>query len=218
MDTEEPVRGPDGLCQLVKANEVGEALGLIGDNPRHAYSGYADKVASEKKILRDVFVRGDRWFRTGDLMKQDTEGYVYFIDRIGDTYRWKGENVSTAEVEQRLADAPGVKEVIAYGVPVPGHEGKAGMVALVVEGRFAAKPFADWVDRELPVYARPAFVRLIKAADTTGTFKYKKTDLVADGFDPARVDGPLYVRGGKNGYAKFSEAARAAIMDGETRL
>jgi fatty-acyl-CoA synthase len=218
METEEPVRGPDGLCQLVRANEVGEAIGRIGDDPRHAYSGYADKAASEKKILRDVFVRGDRWFRTGDLMKQDSEGYVYFIDRIGDTYRWKGENVSTAEVEQRLTDAPGVKEVIAYGVPVPGHEGKAGMVALVVEGRFAAKPFADWVDRELPAYARPAFVRLIKAADTTGTFKYKKVDLVADGFDPDRIDGPLYVRGGKNGYARFSEAARAAIMNGETRF
>jgi fatty-acyl-CoA synthase len=218
IDTEEPVRGADGLCQPAKPGEVGEALGRIGDDIRHAFSGYADKAASEKKILRDVFVRGDRWFRTGDLMRQDTEGYVYFIDRIGDTYRWKGENVSTAEVEQRLADAPGVKEVIAYGVPVPGHEGKAGMVAVVADGRFAIKPFADWVDHELPVYARPAFVRLIKEADTTGTFKYKKTDLVADGFDPARVDGPLYVRGGKSGYAKLTDAAREAILNGETRL
>ncbi|RZI98347.1 MAG: long-chain-acyl-CoA synthetase [Brevundimonas sp.] len=218
METEEPVRGADGLCQLAKAGEVGEALGMIGDDTRHAFSGYADKASSEKKILRDVFTRGDRWFRTGDLMKQDGEGYVYFIDRIGDTYRWKGENVSTAEVEQRLADGPGVKEVIAYGVPVPGHEGKAGMVALVVDGRFAAREFADWVDQELPVYARPAFVRLIKSADTTGTFKYKKTDLVADGFDPEKVDGALYVRGGKNGYAKLSDTARAAILNGETRL
>lgn len=218
MDTEEPVRGPDGLCQLVKPGEVGEALGLIGDDTRHAFSGYADKAASDKKIMRDVFVRGDRWFRTGDLMRQDGEGYVYFIDRIGDTFRWKGENVSTAEVEQRLADAPSVKEVIAYGVPVPGHDGKAGMVALVVDGRFAARPFADWVDQELPSYARPVFVRLIKAADTTGTFKYKKTDLVSDGFDPDRVEGPLYVRGGKNGYTKLTEAARDTILAGDTRL
>ncbi|MGZ9113660.1 MAG: AMP-binding protein, partial [Brevundimonas sp.] len=218
MENEEPVRGSDGLCQPAKAGEVGEALGMIGDDIRHAFSGYADKAASEKKILRDVFVRGDRWFRTGDLMKQDSEGYVYFIDRIGDTFRWKGENVSTAEVEQRLADAPGVKEVIAYGVPVPGHEGKAGMVALVVDGRFAPRPFADWVDQELPVYARPAFVRLIKSADTTGTFKYKKTDLVTDGFDPEKVDGALYVRGGKNGYARLTDVARQSILDGETRL
>lgn len=218
VDSEEPMRGGDGLCQLAKAGEVGEALGMIGDDIRHAFSGYADKAASEKKILRDVFVRGDRWFRTGDLMKQDSEGYVYFIDRIGDTYRWKGENVSTAEVEQRLADAPGVQEVIAYGVPVPGHEGKAGMVALVMDGKFAPRSFADWVDAELPAYARPAFVRLIGAADTTGTFKYKKTDLMADGFDPDKIDGALYVRGGKNGYAKFTEAARDAILNGDTRL
>ena len=218
IDTEEPVRGPDGLCQLARAGEVGEAIGQIGDDTRHAFSGYADKAASEKKILRDVFVRGDRWFRTGDLMKQDSEGYVYFIDRIGDTYRWKGENVSTAEVEQRLADGPGVKEVIAYGVPVPGHEGKAGMVALVIDGRFGARAFADWVDQELPVYARPAFLRIIKSADTTGTFKYRKMDLVADGFDPAKVEGPVYVRGGKSGYTKLSDAARQAILNGETRL
>jgi fatty-acyl-CoA synthase len=218
LDTELPARGPDGLCQPTRPGEVGEAIGRIGDDSRHDFSGYADKAASEKKILRDVFTRGDRWFRTGDLMRQDSDGYVYFIDRIGDTYRWKGENVSTAEVEQRLADAPGVKEVIAYGVPVPGQDGKAGMVALVVEGRFSAKAFAEWADQELPPYARPAFVRLIKSADTTGTFNYKKTDLVADGFDPDKVEGALYVRGGKNGYAKLTEAARAAILSGETRL
>ncbi|HWW12227.1 MAG TPA: long-chain-acyl-CoA synthetase [Brevundimonas sp.] len=218
IDTELPVRGPDGLCQLAKPGEVGEALGMIGDDTRHAFSGYADKAASEKKILRDVFAKGDRWFRTGDLMKQDSDGYIYFIDRIGDTYRWKGENVSTAEVEQRLADAPGIKEVVAYGVPVPGQEGKAGMVALVIDGRFSAKVFAEWVDQELPSYARPAFIRLIKSAETTGTFKYRKIDLVADGFDPDKVDGALYVRGGKNGYAKLTEAARAAILSGETRL
>jgi len=218
IETEEPVRGPDGLCQPVKANEIGEAIGIIGDDTRHAYSGYADKAASEKKVLRDVFVRGDRYFRTGDLMRQDSEGYVYFVDRIGDTYRWKGENVSTAEVEQRLADAPGILEVIAYGVPIPGQEGKAGMVALVVDGRFSQKAFAEWVDQELPTYARPAFVRLIKAADTTGTFKYRKVDLVAEGFDPEKVDGALFVRGGKSGYTKLSEAARAAILSGETRL
>ncbi len=218
VDSEEPARGPDGLCQLARPGEVGEAIGRIGDDIRHAFTGYADKAASEKKILRDVFVRGDRWFRTGDLMRQDTEGYVYFIDRIGDTFRWKAENVSTAEVEQRLADAPGVKEVIAYGVPVPGHDGKAGMVALVIDGKFVARTFADWVDQELPVYARPVFVRIIKAADTTGTFKYRKMDLVTDGFDPQKVDGPIYVRGGKSGYTKMSEAALAAILGGETRL
>ena len=218
LDTELPVRGSDGLCRLARPGEIGEAIGLIADDNRHDFSGYADKAASQKKILTDVFKKGDRWFRTGDLMRQDRQGYFYFVDRIGDTFRWKGENVSTAEVEQRLADAPGVKEVVAYGVPVPGQEGKAGMVALVTEGRFDAPAFAAWVDRELPPYARPCFVRQLKSADTTGTFKYRKSDLVADGFDPDRVPGGVWVKGGKNGYTKLSAKARDAIVSGETRL
>lgn len=218
VETEMPVRGPDGLCRLTGVGQIGEAIGLIGNDIRHDFSGYADKAASEKKIITDVFQPGDRWFRTGDLMRQDREGYFYFIDRVGDTFRWKSENVSTSEVEQRLADAPGVQEVIAYGVPVPGYEGKAGMVALVVDGKFAPQAFCDWVDAELPFYARPVFVRLIKSADTTGTFKYKKSDLVADGFDPERVDGPIYVRGGKTGYTKLTATARTAILNGTTRL
>jgi fatty-acyl-CoA synthase len=218
VDTELPVRGNDGLCRLARPGEIGEAIGLIADDTRHDFSGYADKAASQKKVLTDVFKKGDRWFRTGDLMRQDRQGYFYFVDRIGDTFRWKGENVSTAEVEQRLADAPGVKEVVAYGVPVPGQEGKAGMVALVVDGKFDAAAFAEWVDRELPTYARPCFVRQLKSADTTGTFKYRKSDLVADGFDPDKVAGGVWVKGGKNGYAKLSAKARDAILTGETRL
>ena len=215
---DEPLRGPDGRCRLASVGEVGEAIGLIGDDTRHDFSGYADKAASEKKILTDVFQPGDRWFRTGDLMRQDRDGFFYFVDRIGDTFRWKGENVSTAEVEQRLADAPGVREVIAYGVPVPHQEGKAGMVALVIDGKFDAAAFAAWAEAELPSYARPVFVRIIKAADTTGTFKYRKVDLVADGFDPEKVTGQLYVRGGKNGYQRMTPTALAAVLDGTNRF
>ena len=218
VEDEAPVRGLNGLCQSTSIGEIGEAIGLIASDIRHDFTGYADKAASEKKILTDVFAKGDRWFRTGDLMRQDSEGYFYFVDRIGDTFRWKGENVSTSEVEQRLAEAPGVKEVIAYGVPVPGQEGKAGMVGLVVEGKFAAKPFYDYVAEALPTYAQPVFVRIMKSAETTGTFKYRKVDLVADGFDPAKVDGPLYVRGGKNGYMKMTAAGREAIETGAVRL
>ncbi|MBX3478562.1 MAG: long-chain-acyl-CoA synthetase [Brevundimonas sp.] len=218
VETETPVRGSNGLCQATSVGEIGEAIGMIGDDVRHDFSGYADKAASEKKILTDVFKRGDRWFRTGDLMRQDSEGYFYFVDRIGDTFRWKGENVSTTEVEQRLAEAPGVHEVIAYGVPVPGHEGKAGMVAVVADGRFSAKAFAEYAQGQLPSYAQPVFVRLIKAVDTTGTFKYRKVDLVSEGYDPERVDGQVYVRGGKNGYQKLTPTALAAIASGEFRL
>jgi len=218
VNTEQPIRGPDGLCQAAAVGEIGEAIGMIGEDIRHDFSGYADKAASEKKILTDVFKRGDRWFRTGDLMRQDADGYFYFVDRIGDTFRWKGENVSTGEVEQRLAEAPGVREIIAYGVPVPGHDGKAGMVAIVPEGRFNAKAFSDYADQELPAYARPVFVRLIKAVDTTGTFKYRKVDLVAEGYDPDKVDGQLYVRGGKNGYQKLTDKLLGQIGDRQLRL
>jgi fatty-acyl-CoA synthase len=218
VDTEQPVRGPDGLCRPVKVGEVGEAIGEIGNDIRHDFSGYADKAASQKKILTDVFKRGDRWFRTGDLMRQDPEGYFYFVDRTGDTFRWKGENVSTSEVEQVLMDAPGVSEAIVYGVPVPGQDGKAGMAALVVDGKFDAAAFAAHVESRLPPYAQPCFLRLIKAADTTGTFKYRKADLVADAFDPEKVAGVLYVRGGKAGYQKLTPATRAAILAGESRL
>ena len=111
-----------------------------------------------------------------------------------------------------------MREVVAYGVPVSGQDGKAGMVALIVEGRFSARTFAEWTDAELPTYARPVFVRLLKSAETTGTFKYRKTDLVADGFDPAKIDGPLYVRGGKAGYARLTDEAYAAILRGDARF
>ncbi len=217
IDTEMPERAANGTCIEAKPGEIGEAIGLIGNDIRHDFSGYADKAASEKKILTDVFQRGDRWFRTGDLMRQDSEGYFYFIDRIGDTFRWKGENVSTAEVEQRLTEAPGVKEVIAYGVPVPGAEGKAGMVTLVIEGKFSAKAFAEYADAQLPHYARPVFVRIAKTLETTGTFKYRKVDLVAEGFDPARAS-PVYVRGGKSGYQKLTAEGFEAIQSGQNRL
>ncbi|WP_029416043.1 long-chain-acyl-CoA synthetase [Brevundimonas bacteroides] len=217
IDSEMPERTANGFCIEAKPGEIGEAIGLIGNDIRHDFSGYADKAASEKKILTDVFQRGDRWFRTGDLMRQDSEGYFYFIDRIGDTFRWKGENVSTAEVEQRLTDAPGVKEVIAYGVPVPGAEGKAGMVTLVVEGKFAPKAFAEYADAQLPHYARPVFVRIAKTLETTGTFKYRKVDLVADGFDPARAS-PVYLRGGKAGYQKLTAEGFEAIQSGQNRV
>jgi fatty-acyl-CoA synthase len=218
VDTNEPIRGANGLCQECRPGEIGEAIGVIGNDPKHDFSGYADKSATEKKVLTDVFVRGDRFFRTGDLMRQDSDGYIYFIDRVGDTFRWKGENVSTSEVEQRLVDAPGVSEVIGYGVSVPHSDGKAGMVTLVLDGKFQPRAFGEWADAQLPVYARPVFVRIARTLETTGTFKYRKVDLVDAGFDPEKVDGPLYIRGGKNGYQKLTPAIHAQILNGELRL
>ena len=192
VEAETPVRGPNGLCQECAPGEVGEAVGLIGADARSNYTGYVDSAASERKILRNAFAQGDAWFRTGDLMRQDEEGYFYFVDRIGDTYRWKGENVSTTEVAQAVAHYPGVAEVNVYGVNIANLDGRAGMAAITPGEGFALDGLRAHLQKELPGYARPIFIRIEPAIETTGTFKYRKVDLVRDGFDPAKVEHPLY--------------------------
>jgi fatty-acyl-CoA synthase len=218
VESETPVRGTDGFCIACGPDEVGECLGEIRDEARTAYTGYADKAASEKKVLSDVFAKGDRWFTTGDLLKRDRDGYFYFVDRIGDTFRWKGENVSTNEVAAALADVPGVREINVYGVGVGDMPGKAGMAALVVGKDFDIEAFAEAAARDLPPYAQPVFVRVLPAFDTTGTFKVRKMDLVATGFDPARVKGPLYVKSESGAFEKITPALHARIVAGEVRL
>ncbi|MDO8297728.1 MAG: long-chain-acyl-CoA synthetase [Caulobacter sp.] len=220
IETEQPIRGPDGRCIECGPDQIGECIGKIDtSDPRTNFTGYADKAATEKKVLRDVFEKGDAWFRTGDLMRQDAEGYFYFIDRIGDTFRWKGENVSTGEVADRLAEAPGVVEANVYGVAVPGQDGRAGMVALTIDDSFSLPDFWAQVDKALPPYAQPLFLRLQRQIETTGTFKYRKVDLVQEGYDPARVRDPLYFRNPvKKAWTRISKAAFDKINDGGFRL
>ncbi|MBI1398901.1 long-chain-acyl-CoA synthetase [Hyphomonas sp.] len=193
IETEQPVRGPDGLCIRAEVDEPGEALGLIGDDVRQRFEGYNDQKATEKKLLRDVFGKGDLWFRTGDLLRMDKDGYIYFVDRIGDTFRWKGENVSTNEVGEALSQIEGIKTANVYGVPIPGTDGKAGMAAITVEGDVDFAGLYKALDAKLPSYAVPIFIRVQPEAETTGTFKYRKVELVADGFDPAKVSEPLWM-------------------------
>ncbi|MDP3853199.1 long-chain-acyl-CoA synthetase [Phenylobacterium sp.] len=218
VETEEPVRGLNGLCVECGPGQVGECLGQIGGDARTAYTGYVDKTASEKKILHDVFERGDAWFRTGDLMRMDADGYFYFVDRIGDTFRWKGENVSTGEVAERLASVPGVTEANVYGVAVEGADGRAGMAGLVVEAGFDIKVFGEQVARELPPYAQPVFVRILPAIETTGTFKHRKMDLVADGFDPGKIKGPIFWRDPAKGYIKLTKQGFEKLSAGGVKL
>jgi fatty-acyl-CoA synthase len=220
LETEEPERNSQGFCIACPIGEVGEAIGEIrADDPRANFTGYADKAATDKKILRNVFAPGDAWFRTGDLLRQDGEGYFYFVDRVGDTFRWKGENVSTSEVSEVLGQAPGVMEVNVYGVAVPHAEGRAGMAALVTGEGFELTALARAVDDSLPAYARPVFLRLQHEIETTGTFKYRKIDLVEQGFDPAKVEGePLYVRAPDGGYEPLTADIFARIESGVTRL
>jgi fatty-acyl-CoA synthase len=219
VETEEVVRGLDGLAIECGPGQVGQCVGqIMHGEARGDYTGYLDKAASEKKILHNVFERGDSWFATGDLMRMDADGYFYFVDRIGDTFRWKGENVSTNEVAERLLAFEGVQEANVYGVAVDGADGRAGMAALSVTGAFDAQAFSEHVARELPPYAQPLFVRLLPSLDKTGTFKLRKFELVADGYDPAKIKGPLFFHDPKRGYVKLTKAVFDRIASGGVKV
>jgi fatty-acyl-CoA synthase len=218
MDTQTPKRNAQGGLTPCKPGEVGEMIGKIGGDARSDYVGYADKTATNRKVVNDAFVKGDSWFLTGDLMRQDREGYLYFIDRVGDTFRWKGENVSTNEVEERLSEISSVLEANVYGVRAPGTDGRAGMAALVVDDRFDLAAFQAAVQATLPAYAQPVFLRLQQHMDTTGTFKRRKTDVAAEGFDPAAVHDPLFVKLPQSGYQPIDAALHRRIQSGEVRL
>jgi fatty-acyl-CoA synthase len=197
VEAEEVVRGTDGLCIECGPGQVGQCVGMIaGGDARSEFSGYLDKSASEKKILQNVFERGDAWFATGDLMRMDADGYFYFVDRIGDTFRWKGENVSTNEVAEVLNTFGQVAESTVYGVQVPGTDGRAGMAAVVLRVPLAELDltgFARHVRAQLPPYAVPVFLRFQEELEITGTFKQLKGDLKKQGFDPAAVPEPVFV-------------------------
>jgi len=217
VESEMPVRGPDGLCIECAPDEVGECVGGMSARSGREFEGYTNRADSDKKMLRDVFRKGDMWFRTGDLMRRDAHGYFYFVDRIGDTFRWKGENVSTGEVGGVLAAVPGILEANVYGVHVPGAEGRAGMAALVVNGDFAIDDLPARLKARLPHYAHPIFLRLSPQIEVTGTFKQRKVDLVREGFDPAAISDPLYVLVDGH-YERLTQERHAAILAGGVKL
>ena len=223
MDEEAPIRDANGRCIECKPGEVGEAIGEIRpDDARYRFDGYGDEEATKKKILRDVFSEGDLYFRTGDLMKRDAQGYFYFIDRVGDTFRWKSENVSTNEVAEVFGTHEKVVQANVYGVEVADYSGKAGMVALVAEEGLDLNALHAHVHKELPHYARPLFLRLSKETqdeNTTGTFKLKKTDLVKQGWDPELIADPVYFDDpDQDGYVPLTAEMRAQILSGEKRV
>lgn len=225
LEQEDYVRKPDGTCVECGPGEVGELLGRIPkekDATTGRFEGYTSKEATEKKILRDVFEKGDAWFRTGDLLRFDEQGYFYFVDRIGDTFRWKGENVSTQEVAELLSEFDGLQLANVYGVEVPGADGRAGMAALLgpEAGSFDGKAFYAFAAERLPSYAMPAFLRLVSDVELTGTFKIRKVDLQRQGFDPEACGGdPLLVRDDDaRAYVPLDAERLAAIRAGEHRL
>ncbi|CAH8678893.1 hypothetical protein MS3_00004570 [Schistosoma haematobium] len=194
VDTKEPIRDPiTGLCILCEPNEPGHLVARIGSNdPFRMFDGYVNSEASEKKIIRNVLRKGDLWFASGDLMCCDELGYMYFIDRLGDTFRWHGENVSTSEVERVLDQAIGTLTGTVFGVSIPGTEGKAGMAAIALEGSkltsIEEENLLCRINEEftgnLPSYARPLFIRLCQNLTMTGTFKISKAEISRLGFDP----------------------------------
>ncbi|HEY4339866.1 MAG TPA: long-chain-acyl-CoA synthetase [Steroidobacteraceae bacterium] len=221
LQTETPQRNSEGHCQACAPNEPGEAIGKLQSAETRQlgrFEGYADEAATAKKILRNVFVDGDAWYRTGDLMRRDEQGFFYFVDRVGDTFRWKGENVSAAEVTGVLASCPGVSDAAVYGVQVPGTDGRAGMAAIVTGPGFELRSFRDHLIAQLPDYARPVFLRLVPAMELTATFKLRKQTLIADGIDPTRIDG-LYVEDRRQGtYVALDSALYSRLQAGTLKL
>ncbi|XP_061707046.1 long-chain fatty acid transport protein 4-like [Cydia pomonella] len=222
QETGEPVRDANGLCQLAEPEEPGVFIGKISaNNPARAFLGYVDKSASDKKIVRDVFARGDSAFISGDILVADELGYLYFRDRTGDTFRWRGENVSTTEVEAAVSRAAAHRDAVVYGVEVPNTEGRAGMCGIVdVAGTLDLDRLARDLAKDLPSYARPVFMRVMPSMDMTGTFKMKKTDLQKEGFDPALVKkDKLYYLDSKLGrYLPLGSEEYEKIVKGQIRI
>jgi fatty-acyl-CoA synthase len=219
IEREMPVRGADGFCIECRPGETGEAIGQITAEPGKTFDGYTSGADTQKKILHDVFAKGDAWFRTGDLMRRDEHDYFYFVDRIGDTFRWKGENVATSEVSEALGVVPGILEANVYGVSVPGQDGRAGMAALVVGPGFDIAHLAAELAGNLPAYARPLFLRIQPEIDITGTFKQKKGELVKEGFDPAALTDPIYFLDAETGRYELLDTARYTdIVAGRMKL
>jgi fatty-acyl-CoA synthase len=221
IQREEPARDEQGFCIRCAPNETGEAIGKIsqGGNVGGRFEGYANEKASEAKILRDVFETGDAWFRTGDLMRQGENGYFYFVDRVGDTFRWKGENVATCEVSEAICMFPGVLFANVYGVAVPGAEGRAGMAAIVAEkGLNLAALRTHLIDR-LPGYACPLFLRILDGLPVTDTCKLPKRDLARAGYNPEDTREPVYFNDPANGtFVPLDRELYDRIQKGQIRL
>ncbi|XP_066244395.1 long-chain fatty acid transport protein 2 [Saccopteryx leptura] len=193
VEKEEPVRDENGYCIKVPKGEVGLLICKI--TQLTPFTGYAGgKTQTEKKKLRDVFKKGDLYFNSGDLLMIDHDDFIYFHDRVGDTFRWKGENVATTEVADVLGLVDFVQEVVVYGVSVPGHEGRIGMASIKIKEdcEFDGKKIFKHIAEYLPSYARPRFLRIQDTVEITGTFKYRRVNLVEEGFNPAVVKDALY--------------------------
>jgi fatty-acyl-CoA synthase len=221
-EKQQPFRNREGFCVLSDPHEVGEALGKLSARESGItgrFEGYTSAEESEKKILRNVFETGDCWYRTGDLMRKDKKGYFYFIDRVGDTYRWKGENVAASEVSEAICTFRGIKAANVYGVPVPNTDGRAGMAAVVTDDEFDISGFRAHLIERLPQYAVPLFIRIQHDLDVTSTLKYTKTDLVSEGYDPSiGIDRFYFNDAAQKAFVPLDQTLFDRIQAGRIRL
>ena len=219
-DSGQPLRDAKGFMRKVAKGEQGLLLAKIDD--KAPLDGYTDAQKTAKVVLHDVFEKGDRYFNTGDLLRNIGFGHAQFVDRLGDTYRWKGENVSTTEVENILLQHPNISEAVAYGVQVHNTNGRAGMAAITPAESLATLDFSEllaFAREQMPAYAVPLFLRVKVKMETTGTFKYQKTRLKDEGFDPGKTgDDPIYAwLPGTHTYVQVTEQVLADIHDGKHR-
>ena len=218
--TRDPIRNENGRLEEVDKGEPGLLIGEI--TKKWAFEGYTQKEATEKSILRDGFKKGDAWFNTGDVLKEIGCRHLQFVDRMGDTFRWKGENVSTTEVENIIDGSDMVQEAIVYGVEIPNTNGKAGMVTLVPhdpDKTFDANRLFAYLQDNLPPYAVPVFIRVTHAIEKTGTFKYRKVDIQKLGYSLDRPHEEVYAwLPGTSGYTQLTPELVADIDAGGVRF
>ena len=214
-ETGEPVRDENGRVRKVRRGQPGLMLSKI--TKAQPFDGYTDPEASEKKLIRNAFRDGDAWLNSGDLLRPQGWRHAVFVDRLGDTFRWKGENVATTDVEAAVAADPGVEAVTVFGVKVPGADGRAGMAAAVLKAgtEFDGASLARTVYDRLPGYAVPLFIRVVASLEHTATVKTKKLDLRDQGYGPD-VDDPVYVLNGREeGYVPYYDDYPDEVAAGE---
>jgi len=221
-ETAELTRNDASFCVPCNTGEIGEALGQLNPeswSPARRFEGYTNPETSERKLARDVFRPGDLWYRTGDLMRRDADGFFYFVDRLGDAFRWKGENVAASEVASVIAVCPGIVDAVVYGVQVQGCEGRAGMAAIAVDGDFSLSALWRHIHEKLPPYARPVFVRVCGEIDVTGTFKLSAGRLAKEGYRLASESGRvLFDHRVQQAYVACNAELLTQIEDGTIQL
>jgi len=218
QENESPVKDRRGFMKKVAANGTGLLLGEI--TKRYPFDGYTEKSKTEKSILRNVFKKGDAWFNTGDLVRDMGFFHTQFVDRLGDTFRWKGENVSTVEVEGIINQFDGIAESVVYGVQIPKCSGRAGMAKLILQKdtkKINLAHFFQYLNEELPSYAVPLFLRINNEAEITSTFKHKKHQLKEEGFDCEKTGKETYVLHNKT-YKRVTIETRDEINAGKYRF